>query len=80
MANRQAIIPSKHFINTFMCSFAEDPVFNLLKQDDRQLEGSDHLSQALDSLKEKDYDSIIELCTKELESEKVKANRLLLVF
>jgi len=34
LSRRQPAIPSKHFVNTFMCSFAEDPVFNLLKRDD----------------------------------------------
>ena len=33
MINRQPVIPSKHFVNTFMCSFAEDPIFNILKED-----------------------------------------------
>ena len=32
MANRKPVIPSKHFVNTFMCSFSEDPVFNLVKE------------------------------------------------
>jgi import receptor subunit TOM70 len=35
LSRRQPVIPSKHFVNTFMCSFAEDPVFNLLKREDQ---------------------------------------------
>lgn len=32
MTNRKPVIPSKHFVNTFMCSFSEDPVFTLVKE------------------------------------------------
>ncbi len=96
MLNRQSVIPSKHSVNTFMCSFAEDPVFNLLKQDNTMVkankiihlvsfplicnlisqqqetdEEKSYFAKALDKLREKEFDPIIELCTNELESEAV---------
>ncbi|XP_032787115.2 mitochondrial import receptor subunit TOM70 [Daphnia magna] len=71
MMNRQSVIPSKHFVNTFMCSFAEDPVFNLLKRETQQEtdEAKGAFAKALDKLKDKEFDNIIELCTNELDTE-----------
>ena len=45
LSRRQPAIPSKHFVNTFMCSFAEDPVFNLLKRDDQISREGEEASQ-----------------------------------
>ena len=77
-----------------MCSFSEDPVFNLIKQDNQQvnsvnlfltffqnliiflfpiqLNEDSYFATALKKLKLKEFDSITELCTKEIESETVK--------
>lgn len=74
LSRRQPVIPSKHFVNTFMCSFAEDPVFNLLRQDEptETQEANGGFSKALELLRKKEYEAdIISLCTEELNNSDV---------
>lgn len=82
MTNRKPVIPSKHFVNTFMCSFSEDPVFSLVKENTNELQSLDSnrsgFAQAVVDLKLNNYDNIITLCTEEvdLESGDVATKRL----
>jgi len=73
MAHRIPVVPSKHFVNTFMCSFSEDPVFNLVKNQSDELQSLDSkrtgFAEAVVNLKLNNYDDIITLCTEEVEAE-----------
>jgi len=75
MAHRIPVVPSKHFVNTFMCSFSEDPVFNLVKNQSDELQSLDSkrtgFAEAVVNLKLNNYDDIITLCTEEVEAESV---------
>ncbi len=74
MAKRQPVIPSKHFIATFMSSFSEDPVFNLLQnltEEDDPNEVKIGFAAALSALRQQIYDAVIPGCNDELESDSV---------
>lgn len=64
MAKRKPLVPSQHFVTTFMGSFSEDPVFG---QDSSSVPQDGPLGRALAKLKDRDYESIIGLCTEELQ-------------
>ena len=70
MAKRRPLVPSQHFVTTFMGSFSDDPVFTLVKNpepDSQSLQSdSGPFARALDKLREREYDQIIALCTEQL--------------
>lgn len=60
LANKKFIMPSKHFIKTYIISFPVDPVFSRLQHPENIPE---FLKKPLEALKNTDYDDIIPLCT-----------------
>ncbi|KAK2580459.1 hypothetical protein KPH14_006201 [Odynerus spinipes] len=71
LANKKLIMPSKHFIKTYISSFHNDPVLSASKnlQDDGTSIGFVKIIKALE---EQDYDAIIPLCTEEIDSEQTE--------
>ena len=78
MAKRQPVIPSKHFLATFMCSFSEDPVFSLLKNEgEEEVNASEEktgFAAALAALKQQLYEAVIPGCCDEINSDSVIAS------
>ncbi|XP_070528059.1 mitochondrial import receptor subunit TOM70 isoform X2 [Cardiocondyla obscurior] len=64
LANKKFIMPSKHFIKTYIISFPKDPVFSKLQQPENIPE---FFKKPLKALKDTDYDEIIPLCTEIIE-------------
>lgn len=65
-ANKQLFMPSKHFIQTYINSFYNDPITSIsknLQNDDTSL----GFKKILKALEDQDYDAIIPLCTKEID-------------
>ncbi|EFN76419.1 mitochondrial import receptor subunit TOM70 [Harpegnathos saltator] len=61
LQNKKFIMPSKHFIKTYMVSFPNDPVFSRLQH---PLEDIPELyKNLLQTLKDEKYDDVIPLCT-----------------
>ncbi|KAL2747199.1 mitochondrial import receptor subunit TOM70 [Vespula maculifrons] len=70
-ANKKLIMPSKYFINTYINSFYNDPIFSTsikLRYDNPSV-GFTKIMKALD---DQDYDNIIPLCTNEIDSEQLE--------
>ncbi|XP_014486803.1 PREDICTED: mitochondrial import receptor subunit TOM70 [Dinoponera quadriceps] len=67
LQNKKFIMPSKHFIKTYMLSFPNDPVFSRLQlplpEDIPEL-----YRNLLQALKDEKYDDIISLCTDAINS------------
>ncbi|KAG7203795.1 hypothetical protein KM043_013814 [Ampulex compressa] len=67
LANKKLIMPSEHFIKTYISTFHKDPVFSLLqKENDSNMPVG--FVKALTALREQRYDDIIELCTEEIDT------------
>ncbi|XP_011172046.1 mitochondrial import receptor subunit TOM70 isoform X1 [Solenopsis invicta] len=60
LANKDFIMPSKHFIKTYIISFPNDPVFTRLQHPENIPE---FFKKPLQALKDTEYDDIIPLCT-----------------
>ncbi|XP_072755548.1 mitochondrial import receptor subunit TOM70 isoform X1 [Anoplolepis gracilipes] len=65
LANKKFIMPSKHFIKTFIISFPSDPVFTRLQHPE---DIPKFLKKPLQALKNEEYDDIIPLCTEVIKS------------
>lgn len=75
LAKRQPVMPSKHFIKTYFSAFSEDPIMKI-QLDESVTGGFAKAKQALDN---QDYDSIVDLCTEELDSNGQYKNEALLL-
>ncbi|KAG6463954.1 mitochondrial import receptor subunit TOM70 [Manduca sexta] len=75
LAKRQPVMPSKHFIKTYFSAFSEDPIMKI-QLDESVTGGFAKAKQALDN---QDYDSIVDLCTEELDSNGQHKNESLLL-
>lgn len=60
LANKKFVMPSKHFIKTYIISFPKDPVFSRLEHPENIPE---FLKKPLQAVKNMEYDDIIPLCT-----------------
>ncbi|XP_011860763.1 PREDICTED: mitochondrial import receptor subunit TOM70 [Vollenhovia emeryi] len=65
LANKKFVMPSKHFIKTYIISFPKDPVFSRLK-DPAAI--PDYLKKPLQALLDTEYDDVIPLCTEIVEN------------
>lgn len=75
LAKRQPVMPSKHFIKTYFSAFSEDPITKMYV-DDKDTSGFAKAKRALDA---QDYESVVDACTEELDSDgKYKYEALLL--
>ncbi|CAH2108283.1 unnamed protein product [Euphydryas editha] len=64
LAKRRPVMPSKHFIKTYFSAFSEDPI-NTVNVDDSK-SGFAKAKHALDA---QDYESVVDACTEELQSD-----------
>ncbi|KAF4528114.1 hypothetical protein B566_EDAN016595 [Ephemera danica] len=81
MTTRTPIMPSKHFIKTYMSSFQEDPVTKISVTNGAvSNENLSGYQRAQLAVREKNYEDVVSACTEELESEngKYKPEALLL--
>ncbi|KYM81250.1 Mitochondrial import receptor subunit TOM70 [Atta colombica] len=60
LANKKFVMPSKHFIKTYIISFPKDPVFSKLEHPENIPE---FFKKPLQAIKNMEYDGIIPLCT-----------------
>ncbi|OWR41586.1 mitochondrial import receptor subunit TOM70 like protein [Danaus plexippus plexippus] len=75
LAKRRPVMPSKHFIKTYFSAFSEDPIVKV-ELEENATNGFAKAKHALDSL---DYESVVDACTEELDSNgKYKFEALLL--
>ncbi|XP_023950868.1 mitochondrial import receptor subunit TOM70 [Bicyclus anynana] len=75
LSKRQPVMPSKHFIKTYFSAFSEDPITKLYV-DEKDNSGFANAKRALDA---QNYESVVDLCTEELNTEgKYKYEALLL--
>ncbi|XP_045768810.1 mitochondrial import receptor subunit TOM70 [Maniola jurtina] len=75
LAKRQPVMPSKHFIKTYFSAFSEDPITKMYV-DEKDTGGFAKAKSALDA---QDYESVVDACTEELDSDgKYKYEALLL--
>ncbi|XP_029166313.1 mitochondrial import receptor subunit TOM70 [Nylanderia fulva] len=65
LANKKFIMPSKHFLKTYIISFPNDPVFTRLEHPE---DIPKFFKKPLEALKNEEYDNIIPLCTEIIES------------
>lgn len=65
LANKKFIMPSKHFIKTYIMSFPNDPVFTRLQH---SKDTPQFFKKPLQALKDEEYDDIIPLCTEVIKS------------
>ncbi|KAL6444474.1 hypothetical protein ACFW04_001957 [Cataglyphis niger] len=65
LAKKKFIMPSKHFIKTYIISFPNDPVFTRLQHPE---DIPKFFKKPLQALKDEEYDDIIPLCTEIIKS------------
>ncbi|XP_045447510.1 mitochondrial import receptor subunit TOM70 [Melitaea cinxia] len=65
LAKRRPVMPSKHFIKTYFSAFSEDPI-KAAKVDNDSTSGFAKAKRALEA---QDYESVVDACTEELESD-----------
>lgn len=65
LAKRRPVMPSKHFIKTYFSAFSEDPI-KAAKVDNDSTSG---FAKAKHALEAQDYESVVDACTEELESD-----------
>lgn len=65
LANKKFIMPSKHFLKTYIMSFPNDPVFTRLQHPENIPR---FFNKPLEALKNEEYDDIIPLCTEIIKS------------
>lgn len=65
LANKKYIMPSKHFLKTYIMSFPNDPVFTRLQHPEDMPK---FFKKPLEALKNEEYDDIIPLCTEIIKS------------
>lgn len=74
---RKPTMPSRHFIRTYLNSFLNDPVINeskaLMSQQNGHSDESGAYQKALQKLGAEEFEGIIDLCTKEISENTLKA-------
>lgn len=73
LAKRSPIMPSKHFIKTYFSAFSEDPITKI------QVDENSSFGKAKKALDSQDYESIVQSCTEELDSDGKYKNEALLM-
>lgn len=65
LATKKLVMPSNHFIRTYISTFSKDPVFTALgNENDNNV--PQNFKKVLDAVVEQRYDDIIPLCTEQL--------------
>ncbi|OAD61432.1 Mitochondrial import receptor subunit TOM70 [Eufriesea mexicana] len=67
LANKKLVVPSKHYIKTYINTFYNDPVFSLHQNPDYG-NISPGFAKVLQCMQEQQYDDVIPYCTEELNS------------
>lgn len=73
LARRQPVMPSKHFIKTYFSAFSEDPITKI------QVDDNGGFAKAKKALDSQDYESIVQYCTEELDTDGNYKNEALLM-
>lgn len=65
LAKRRPVMPSKHFIKTYFSAFSEDPITKIQLEEN----ATGGFAKAKKALESQDYDTIVDACTEELNSD-----------
>ncbi|XP_043205508.1 mitochondrial import receptor subunit TOM70-like [Amphibalanus amphitrite] len=73
LQNRQPVMPSKHFVQTFLSSFAEDPLSDCWRKEDTSAPTADDAdlrgwARACRAIQTSSYEDVVPACSEEIES------------